>query len=85
MVASDLQAVEAALDSVPHDPGLERAHLYFELRNRDDVEEVVRGLMAEGFMVVRALGQRYDYKDRAWTWQAELALGGVGVYLKAVT
>lgn len=80
---SDLQAVERALDSVPADPGLERAHLYFELRERSDLEDVIHGLMAEGFVVVRGLGQRYDYKERAWTWQAELAQGGVGVYLKA--
>jgi hypothetical protein len=76
-------AIERALDAMPSSAALVRAHVYFEVADKDALELAVDLLLEEGFELVRPAGKRYEYHEREWTWAAEVASDGVGVYVRS--
>lgn len=59
-----------------------RAHVYLLYESRAELDRAERSLLANGFEPVRRSGRRYDYHSGEFAWDAELASGGVGVYLR---
>lgn len=83
-VASPSASVEAAV-ALARQSGaaISRAHLYFEC-DRLAFDDALDALLAAGFELVRPGRRRYVYQGSSpgWVYDAELASGSVGVYLR---